>query len=73
MNTNTPMQPVAPSPADVYLESLSAHERHAYEIARSHLQSMFSLKKSNGFVKWSKCTPTVVTATTTGHSTNVGI
>ena len=36
-----------------YLKSLSEKERKAYEIAKSHLGSTFSLEKSNGYQKWS--------------------
>ena len=63
MNTNNEMaqSQTQQQSLELYLESLSEHERHAYEIARSHLQSMFSLKKSNGFVKWSKTVPVVQT------------
>ena len=37
---------------DDYLKSLSEKERKAYEIAKSHLGSTFSLEKSNGYVSW---------------------
>ena len=43
---------------DDYLKSLSEKERKAYEIAKSHLGSTFSLEKSNGYVSWSR-EPTV--------------
>ena len=32
-----------------YLETLTARERKAYEIAKSHLGMSFNLKKSNGY------------------------
>lgn len=35
-----------------YLETLTARERKAYEIAKSHLGMSFNLKKSNGYLKW---------------------
>jgi len=38
--------------AEMYLSTLSVKERRAYEIARSHLGSSFSLFKSVGFIKW---------------------
>jgi len=37
---------------DLYLDSLSPRERQAYEIARDHLGSAFSLEKSVGYVRW---------------------
>jgi hypothetical protein len=37
---------------DLYLDSLSPRERRAYEIARDHLGSAFSLVKSVGFVRF---------------------
>jgi hypothetical protein len=37
---------------DLYLDSLSPRERRAYEIARDHLGSAFSLEKSVGFVRF---------------------
>ena len=33
-----------------YIKSLSEKERMAYEIAKSHLGSTFSLEKSNGYL-----------------------
>jgi hypothetical protein len=35
-----------------YIESLTEKEKQAYEIARSHLGSSFSLEKSLGFIKF---------------------
>jgi hypothetical protein len=37
-----------------YLNSLTEKERKAYEIAKSHLGSTFSLEKSNGYQKWKR-------------------
>jgi len=37
-----------------YLKSLNEKERMAYEIAKDHLGSTFSLEKSNGFIEWTK-------------------
>jgi len=37
-----------------YIYSLSPKELQAYEIAKHHLQSSFSLKKSNGFLVFCK-------------------
>jgi hypothetical protein len=34
-----------------YIKSLSEKERMAYEIAKSHLGSTFSLEKSNGYLR----------------------
>lgn len=36
----------------LYIESLSEKEKQAYEIARSHLGSSFSLEKSLGFLRF---------------------
>ena len=35
-----------------YLDQLNPHEKTAYLIAKNHLGSSFSLKKSIGFSKW---------------------
>jgi hypothetical protein len=37
-----------------YIETLSTIEKKGYEIAKSHLGSSFSLKKSIGFKEWKK-------------------
>jgi hypothetical protein len=47
----------APAAADednAYISQLSPFELSAYRIAKSHLGTSFHLKKSNGFLKWSK-------------------
>lgn len=38
--------------ADAYISQMSPFELSAYRIAKSHLGTSFSLKKSNGFLKW---------------------
>jgi len=38
----------------MYLQSLNARERKAYEIAKSHLGMSFDLEKSNGYIEWVK-------------------
>jgi hypothetical protein len=35
-----------------YIQSLSEKETKAYNIAKSHLGSSFSLEKSRGFIIW---------------------
>jgi hypothetical protein len=40
-----------------YLKTLSEKERKAYEIAKSHLGSTFSLEKSNGYKLWLSKSP----------------
>ena len=35
-----------------FLESLNEKERIAYNIAKSHLGTMFILDKSNAFLEW---------------------
>ena len=37
-----------------YISQMSPFELSAYRIAKSHLGTSFHLKKSNGFLKWSK-------------------
>ena len=37
-----------------YIQTLSTIEKKGYEIAKSHLGSSFSLKKSIGFKEWKK-------------------
>ena len=37
-----------------YVKSLPEKERKAYEIAKAHLGSTFSLEKSNGYIAWSR-------------------
>lgn len=41
-------------PEKAYIESFSEKEKKAYLIAKSHLLTTFSLKKSNGFVSFMK-------------------
>jgi hypothetical protein len=43
-----------------YIESLSEKELKAYNIAKSHLGSSFSLEKSKGFIDWKKVVDTPV-------------
>jgi len=38
----------------MYIESLTAVELKAYGIAKTHLQSSFSIEKSIGFIEWRK-------------------
>jgi hypothetical protein len=37
-----------------YIDSLTAIELKAYNIAKSQLQSSFSIEKSIGFIEWTK-------------------
>lgn len=39
---------------DEFLSSLNEKERIAYNIAKSHLGTMFSLDKCNAFLEWVK-------------------
>ena len=39
---------------EIYFNTLSDKEKHAYEIAKDHLGCSFSFVKSNGYVKWKK-------------------
>jgi len=42
------------SAAEQYVNSLNEKEKKAYEIARSHLGTSFTIEKSIGFIKWKK-------------------
>lgn len=44
--------PVVVDPETAYIESFTEKENKAYLIAKSHLMSSFSLKKSNGFIQF---------------------
>jgi len=41
-------------PVESYLQSLSAIELKALEIAKTQLQSSFSVEKSIGYIEWVK-------------------
>ena len=43
-----------PQKTDEFIKSLSAKDLKAYNIAKSHLGSSFSLEKSVMYVKWLK-------------------
>jgi hypothetical protein len=43
-----------PSLSEAYLNSLTEMERIAYNIAKSHLGSLFTLEKSNHYLEWYK-------------------
>ena len=49
-----PVLPSSQDPETAYISSFSDKERKAYEIAKSHLLTSFSLKKSNGFISFVK-------------------
>ena len=40
------------SVSEAYLKSLTEMERIAYDIAKSHLGSLFTLEKSNHYLEW---------------------
>lgn len=40
--------------SEEYIASLNAKEKQAYEIAKSHLGSLFNIEKTNGFLQWKK-------------------
>ncbi len=40
--------------SEAYLKSLTEMERIAYDIAKSHLGSLFTLEKSNHYLEWLK-------------------
>jgi len=37
-----------------YILSMSEKERKAYEIAKIHLNTLFTLSKTAGFIQWKK-------------------
>ena len=39
---------------ELYIASLGDKEKIAYNIAKSHLGTLFSLEKSNDFIEWMK-------------------
>ncbi len=39
---------------ELFLQTLTDKEKHAYTIAQNHLGCSFSLAKANGYVKWKK-------------------
>jgi len=47
-----PLAPVVVDPETAYIQSFTEKEHKAYLIAKSHLMSSFSLKKSNGFIQF---------------------
>ena len=38
----------------VFKENLNDMQKHAYRIAQEHLETSFSIEKSNGYQKWKK-------------------
>jgi hypothetical protein len=48
------MEDINKKNTELYVESLNEKEFKAYNIAKSHLGSSFSLEKSVGFLKWKK-------------------
>lgn len=53
-NNETIKQLSLESLIQMYLDSLSEKEMMAYNIAKQHLGTSFSLPKSNGFLEWKK-------------------
>lgn len=53
-NEELPSQQRNQSLTELYIDSLSEKELMAYYIAKNHLESTFSLEKSNGFIEWKK-------------------
>jgi hypothetical protein len=35
-----------------YVDSLPPKEKQAFEIAKSHLGTLFNIEKTNGFLQW---------------------
>ena len=51
IDTNTPHENII---IKQYIDSMSEKEKKSYEIAKEHLGSLFNIKKTNGFLKWSQ-------------------
>ena len=39
---------------ELYLQSMTEKERKAYEVAKTHLGTLFTLYKTAGFLQWKK-------------------
>lgn len=39
---------------ELYLQSMTEKERKAYEVAKTHLGTLFTLCKTAGFLQWKK-------------------
>ncbi len=52
--TQTQLQKTQEELVEQYLQEMTTLERQAYEIARVHLKTSFSVVRSNGFIEWMK-------------------
>lgn len=52
LNKSVPLASVPLSLEQQFLESLDEKELIAYNIAKSHLGTLFSLNKSNAYLEW---------------------
>ena len=39
---------------DMFLDSLTPHQKKAFQIAKEHLGTSFDIQRSNGFQEWKK-------------------
>ena len=47
---NTTMEPTIT--VEKYIESMTEKEKQAYQIAKEHLGSLFTIEKTNGYLQW---------------------
>lgn len=47
---NTTMEPIIT--VEKYIESMTEKEKQAYQIAKEHLGSLFTIEKTNGYLQW---------------------
>lgn len=47
---NTTMEPTIA--VEKYIESMTEKEKQAYQIAKEHLGSLFTIEKTNGYLQW---------------------
>ena len=48
------METVKVNPLDAYISSLNVKEKQAFDIAKDHLGSLFTVEKNNGYIDWCK-------------------
>ena len=51
-NTTETMNNILNGETMRFYESLTEKEKQAFHIAKSHLGSLFTIEKTNGFLKW---------------------
>jgi len=48
------MDTVKSTTVESYILSLTAKEKQAFDIAKEHLGSLFTIEKNNGYLEWCK-------------------